>query len=762
MMRTRFGSPPQKTGVADRGALDIDRRTLMIGGGAVAGLLVAWGVWPRHYQPNLNASDNEQLFNAFLKIDTAGQIIVVVPQLEMGQGVSTVLPQVLADELGADWRTVAVQSAPISPLYANTLLAREWLGSDWAVLAGNAGTWALSQYATRNAMMLTGGATSLRMFATHFREAGAAARVLLCKAAAARWDVAWESLDIVGGLVTDGQRRLKIGELAADAVSFALPEILPLRQGGDARLIGQDVPRLDLPSKVDGSHNYAADIRLPNMLFASIRQGPVGRVTLKTFNEAAARKTDGFVRLVKRADWIAAVGTNWWAANRALDALDPVFDVAGPLLSSDRIEDALTKAFASDDGRRLYAQGDLAPIFDKAFVVKAEYSVAPALHLAMEPPCATARVADGKAEIWVATQAPAFCRKAIADVLGIAETAVTLYPVSAGGSFGRRMDHDVAVQAALISQEAGRPVQLCWSRLEETIHDRPRAPAHAHMVAKLGRGGTIEGWSAKVAAPAAMVETWDRIAEGTPPHVAMEKAAAGAHRLAVSGMVPPYALPAFAIDHYPANIGLPSGWWRSNADSYAAFFNESFIDELAHQIDMEPMSFRIPMLGQQPRLAHCLTTAAAMGGWQGGIAGSGQGIACHMMNGSYIAVVAEASLENGRLKVSRIVAAADCGDQPHPDIARQQIEGGLVFGLAMAMGCAAEYHAGMPKRALLGRMGLPQLADIGEISVKIMDSTAEPGGVGQIGVPAVAPAIANALYTVTGRRHRALPLVKPT
>ncbi|MEO8722179.1 MAG: molybdopterin cofactor-binding domain-containing protein [Sphingobium sp.] len=733
----------------------------MIGGGAVAGLLVAWGVWPRHYQPNVNISDNEQLFNAFLKIDTAGQIIVVVPQLEMGQGVSTLLPQILADELGADWRTVAVQSAPISPLYANTLLAREWLGSDWAVLAGNVGSWALSQYATRSAMMLTGGATSLRMFAASYREAGAAARVLLCKAAAARWDVAWESLDIVAGQVTDGQRKLKIGELAADAVSFGLPDILPLRQGREGRLIGQDVPRLDLPSKVDGSHNYAADVRLPGILFASIRQGPIGRATLKSFNEPAAKKIAGFVRLVKRESWVAALATNWWAANRALDALDPIFDVAGKLLSSDQIDAALTAAFDSDNGRRLHAQGDLAPIFDKALAVKAEYSVAPALHLAIETPCATARITDGKAEVWAASQAPTFARKAIADALGFAETAVTLYPVSAGGSFGRRMEHDVAVQAALIAQEAGRPVQLSWSRLEETIHDRPRAPAKARMAAKLGRGGMIEGWSAKVAAPAALAETWDRIADGTLPHDAMNNAARGAHHLAISGMLPPYALSAFAIDHYPADIGLPTGWWRSNADSYAAFFNESFIDELAHQIDMEPMSFRIPMLGGQPRLAHCLTTAAAMGGWQGGIPASGQGIACHMMDGAYIAVLAEASLDNGRLKVSRIVAAADCGDHPHPDIARQQIEGGLVFGLAMAMGVAGEYHAAMPKRALMGRMGLPRLADIGDITVELIGSTAEPGGVGQIGVPAVTPAIANALFTVTGRRHRSLPLVTP-
>ncbi|MBB6124640.1 xanthine dehydrogenase family protein molybdopterin-binding subunit [Sphingobium subterraneum] len=745
--------------VRDTGGAGVDRRSLLIGGGAVAGLLIAWGVWPRSYRPNLAVASDETLFNAFLKIDTAGQIIVVVPQAEMGQGVSTVLPQILADELGADWRTVAVQSAPISPLYANSLLAGEALASDWSALAGGAGRWAIAEFATRNAIMLTGGSTSVRMFTQAYREAGRAGRVLLCKAAAARWDVPWETCDIVDGLVTDGQRKLRIGELAAEAAAFTLPDILPERQGEENRLWGEDVARIDLPSKVDGSHNYAADIRLPDMLFASIRQGPVGAVALGAINEAAARKVTGFVQLVKRERWVAALGTDWWAANKALDALDPQFMVADTPLSSARIDAALDDAFESEQGRRLYEQGDLAAMFEGAQAVKREYSVAPALHLAIEPPCATARVEDGKAEVWTATQAPMFCRRAVAKALGFPESAVVLYPLSAGGSFGRRMEHDTAVQAALLAQEVNRPVQLLWSRLEETIQDRPRAPAKARMAARLGRGGRIEAWSAKVASPTALAETWARISDGADPMEAARTSAGSANRLAVSGMPGPYALSSFAVDHYPAAIALPTGRWRANADGASAFFTESFIDELAHQAGIEPMSFRIQMLGGQARLAHCLTTAAAMGGWQGGIAGSGQGIACHVMDGSFIAILVECSMDNGRPRVDSIVAVVDCGDQPHPDIARQQIEGGLMFGLASALGGAAEYRGGLPRRAIMGRLGLPRLSDIGEISVELIQSSAEPGGVGQIGVPPVAPALANALFTVTGRRHRNLPLV---
>lgn len=739
----------------------VDRRTLLVGGGAAAGLLIAWGLWPRSYTANLNAGKTEHVFGAFLKIDTSGQITVMMPQSEMGQGVSTVLPQILADELGADWRTVGVQPAPINPLYANTLLVEEWLDSDWTRLLGNAGTWSLREYARRNAIMLTGGSTSIRMFHDAYRDAGAAARVLLCKAAGKRWGIPWESCDIQAGIATDGQRRMPIADLVAEASAFDLPDILPYRQGDADRLSGQDLPRLDLPSKVDGSLNYAADIRLPDMVFASIRQGPIGDARLGKADEAAAAKVTGFLKVVRRENWVAVVATNWWAANKALDRLDPEFILPHTPLDSARIEEVLEAAFASDAGRRLYSRGDLLPVFEGKTILASEYQVAPGLHLAMEPMAATARVVDGLAEVWMPTEAPTFARAAIADALGFADTDVVLYPLHAGGSFGRKMDFEAGVQAAILAQEMGRPVQLLWSRLEDTIHDHPRAPAHARMAAKLGRGGVIEGWSAKVAAPSALVETWARIADGMSSHAAVTDAADKASRLAVSGMATPYAMNAFAIDHYPADIGLPTGRWRSNADHYSAFFTESFIDELARLANIEPLSFRIQALGGQPRLAHCLATAAALGGWQGGIPGSGQGIACHAMAGSYAAVLVEAGLSNGRLTVTRMVAAVDCGDQVNPDIARQQVEGGLIFGLASAMGASMTYKGGLPTRAILGRMGLPRLADIGEVTVEIIRSTAPLGGVEEVAVPPVAPAIANALFTVTGQRFRTLPLIAP-
>ncbi|WP_176590115.1 molybdopterin cofactor-binding domain-containing protein [Sphingobium sp. EM0848] len=753
-----MGRAPRKQGQQTEKGLN--RRTLLIGGGAAAGLLLAWGVWPRSYRPNLNTAPGETAFNAFLKIDKAGQVIVIVPQTEMGQGISTLLPQILADELGADWRTVGVQSAPVGPLYANTLLAREWLANDWSRLAGGAGEWTIDQYATRRALMLTGAGTSLPMFHQAYREAGAAARVLLCKAAAARWDVAWESCDIRDGIISDGgQRRLKLGEVVEDAATYDLPDILPFRQGEVDRLAGQDLPRLDTPSKIDGSHNFSADIRLPDMVFASIRQGPIGDAVLKSVNEGAAKSVTGFLKLIRRDRWVAAVASNWWAANKALDLADPVFALSGQPVDSAGIDAALKQAFSSSSGERLYAQGDLKP-FDGAAVVTGEYRVRPGLHLALEPMSATARITEDAAEVWMATQAPGFARGAIAKALGLSAGAVTLYPLHAGGGYGRRMDFEAGVQAALLSREMGRPVQLLWSRLEDVIQDRPSAPALARMAGKIGRNGAIEGWSAKVAAPCAMTETWARIAHGKLPHEASAEVGGVSTRLAVAGMELPYAVPNWAVDHFPAATGLPLGFTRGNAHMHGAFFTESFMDELAHQAQMEAMSFRIQMLGSNARLAHCLTTVGAMGGWQGGIAGSGQGLAAHVMGGAFIAIMVEAGISQGKLQVGRIVAAVDGGEQVNPDIARQQIEGGLIHGLAHAMGASVPYAKGMPTRAILGRMGLPRLGDVGEVTVELIRSTASPAGLTDVAAPLVAPAVANALFTTVGRRFRNLPLME--
>ncbi|WP_407696268.1 xanthine dehydrogenase family protein molybdopterin-binding subunit [Sphingobium sufflavum] len=741
------------------GAGATSRRRFLVGAAVTGGLALGWAFLPRNYIPRLNLAPGEQALGAFLKIDRAGQIIIIVPQAELGQGVYTVLPQVLADELGADWRTIAVQPALSGPFYANTLLVKEWLEGPGLRATGAMGEHLLDDYARRNILVLTGGSTSLAMFRQSYREAGAAARALLCKAAAARWDVAWESCDIMDGLVTDGTRTLRIGELVDEAVGFDVPSPLPLRpeREGDNRLIGTDAPRIDLPAKIDGSANFAADIRLPDMVFAAIRQGPVGALRLKGFDEQAARKVIGVLDVIAQDEWVAVTATNWWAANQALGRLDPVFETAGPPLNDIAILNALKATMGGGEGGRFFARGDLSAVFEKARIVSATYSVAPALHLCLEPMAVTARVSDAGAELWMPSQAPGLAVRAVADALGFAEDAVTLYPLFAGGSFGRKMEVDAAVQAALIARAAKAPVQLQWSRSEDIIHDRPRPPALAKMSAKLGRGGVIEGMLAKVAAPSALAQLWRRIGHGENVLTAIESTATTADHLAVSGLDTPYNITNYAVDHHPAKIALPTGRWRSNADHYSAFFRESFIDEVAEQAGVEPMSFRIQMLGGNPRLAHCLTTVAALGEWQGGMPGSGQGIACHTMAGASIAVLVRASLDGGRIRVPQIVAAVNCGAPVNPDIVRQQIEGGLIFGIAAALGGAGHYEGGMPTALQLGEMNLPRLADIGTVTVELIAAQEDQAGVGEIGVPAVAPALAGALHTLTGRRWRSLP-----
>jgi len=733
----------------------IDRRQLLIGGGVGIGLLVAWGVWPRHYAANLTAAKGETIYGAWLKIGADGHVTVAVPQAEHGQGVYTTLPQIVADELGADWRTVAVEPAPLNPLYANPMAADVLFEGVFDALPE-----ALrSSHASRTALELTGGSTSVRAFENDLRQAGAAARVLLCKAAAARWKVDWRACGTAGGFVVHGGDKLRFGELAAEAVGGSLPDPLPLRGGDANRLYGQSLPRLDVPSKVDGSANFAGDVRLPDMVFAAIRQGPVGDSRLIAADRAAADRVRGVLSVVTNDRWIAAIGNNWWAANQGLTALNPTFETKGAIISSSSIDDALTAAL-DGPGERMASEGDLAAAFKGARLVTAEYRAGLGVHAAIETMTATAYVRDGGLEMWLPTQAPGLARSAAAAAIGISESRVIIHPMLIGGSFGANLEHQAAEQAAILAQLLKRPVQLVWSRTEDMLHDRYRPPAAARMSARLGPNGQILGWLAKIAAPRTGHELAGRLMAGDKAAQAALALPGIGDRYAIAGAKPFYRMPTYAIDHHPADIGVPTGHWRSGAHSYTAFFTECFLDELAHVAGTEPLSFRIGMLGGDARLARCLSTAASLGGWEGGVQGSAQGIACHSFRGSHIAVLAEAHIGDDQSPVvDRIVAAVDCGRQINPDVVRQQIEGGLIFGMAGALGASTSFTENLGDARTLGDLDLPRLADVPDITVELIRSEADPGGVGELGVPAIGPAIANALQASTGYRIRNLPLV---
>ncbi|MDN4630123.1 molybdopterin-dependent oxidoreductase [Sphingomonas sp. PsM26] len=748
-MRNRLPPSPSSAGLTRRG--------LLIGGAAGVGLVLAWAVWPRRYLPNLTADKGETVFGAWIKIGDDGHVTVAVPQAEHGQGVYTALPQIVADELGADWRTVAVEPAPLNPLYANPLGANELFEA--ATTTTLTARWR-DAHAVRIGMMLTAGSSSVRAFEDDLRQAGAAARVLLCKVAAARWGVDWQACDTKAGFVVHGTDRLRFADLAAEAAGGTLPDALPMRiNQDDSRLSGQSLPRLDAPSKVDGSANFTGDVRLPDMVFASIRQGPIGESKLLRVDRAAADRIPGVLQVVTNDRWVAAIGNNWWAANRALDALAPRFETRRGVVTSATIDAALRAALDAP-GQRIEAVGDVEAVLKDARPITADYRAGLAAHAAIETMSATARFTDGRLELWLPTLAPAMARDAAAAATGLAAEKVIIHPMLIGGSFGANLDHLCAEQAAVLAVKLKRPVQLTWSRVEDLLHDRFRPPAMARMAARLGPDGRILGWRARIAAPATGQEIAARLLAHDAGFRAAQALAPAGDRYAVAGAAPPYRIPAYAIDHHPAEIGVPTGHWRSGAHSYTAFFTECFLDELAHLSGTEALSFRIGMLGDNPRLARCLSTAASLGGWEGGIAGSGQGIACHSFRGSYIAVLVEAHVgEGGAVSVDRIVAAVDCGRQINPDLVRQQIEGGLLFGMAAAIGESIGITRGMPDARRLRDLGLPRLADTPDITVELISSEADPGGVSELAVPPVAPAIANALQAATGYRLRGLPLV---
>lgn len=744
---------------ADDGGIDramaVNRRTLLVGGGVGAGLVLAWGLWPRSYRPNIVAAPGEAIFNAFVKIGEDGHVAIVVPQAEMGQGVYTSLPQILADELGADWRTVSVEPAPIGPLYANDFLVAEGARDMLPGPLQGVGGWAAREFATRSAMMITGGSTSIRGFEQRFREAGAAARALLCMAAGARWDAEWQACDTEAGFVTRGEDRLRFGELAAEAAALTPPAVVPLRAIGAGNISGRNMPRLDLPAKVDGSTRYAADVRLQDMVFAAVRHAPLGAASLTAIDRKAAEKVPGTLALFENPGWVAAVASNWWAADRAVQAIAPRFTHESAAPDTASIDKALADAIEADKGEAFVETGDVEAVFAGAKVHRADYAVPVAVHAAIEPMTATARRSGDRVELWVPTQAPGVTRAAVARALGLKDGQVTIYPMPIGGGFGLKGESQAAVEAAIIATRMKRPVQLTWSRGEDIAQDRVRPPARGRLAAALGPRGEILGWQARIAAPAVMASMQSRMSGNGPG----DSGGATAEAMATHGAEPPYAIPAVRVTHLPADIGIPTGMWRGVAHSYTAFFTECFIDELARLAGGEPFSYRMQMIGQNPRLAHCLTTVTALGGWDGGVPGSNQGLAAHSAFGSHIALLAEARVGDDQgIQVDRVFAAVDCGRIINPDIARQQIEGGIIWGIAGALGATTSYTRGQADVTNFDGLNLPVLATTPEIRIELIRNREAPGGLGELAVPPVAPAIANALFAATGHRLRTLPL----
>ena len=748
--------------------MEISRRGLLIGALAGGGLAVGYMLRPRSWPLPLEAGRGETAFDAWIKIARSGVVTVAVPQMEMGQGITTLIPQIVAQELGADWRQVAVEPAPISAHYANTVLAARWAGLWMPSLAGlvdEPDSVIARRWAEDARFMASADGTSLAAYEAPARAAAASVRVMLAMAAADRWDVDWQECEAAAGMILHGKRSLTFGELAAEAVVFDPPDP-PVLRASPAKERPRDTPpgaapafpRLDLPSKVDGSFRFAGDVRLPDMVFAAIRHGPAGDSELASFDAKAAAGTPGLLQLVRHKRWLAAVASDWWAAERALAAIQPNF-TARARADTTRIEQALDEGLRLDDSHMLAETGDTDFAESGPFDLVLRYDVAPALHATPETASATARLADGRLELWIATQAPEAARRAAAEALGLNLADVVLYPMPAGGSFDRRLEHDHAIEVALIAQQVGRPVQLTWSRWQEQIAGRPRPPVSAVMAAKTGPAGELLSWKARLALPPSAREFGARLFGGLTAPAAIDAVEGAFDPLAVEGAVPPYAVPNLVVQHVPVRIDLPTGRLRGNAHGYTAFFTESFIDEIARKLQREPLGFRMGLLGKDLRLAACLQRVSALAEWNGGNDGSGQGLACHRIGEGRIAVVATARRDETGVRVDRISAVADIGRIPNVDIARQQVEGGLVFGIGLALGSSTDYVDGLPVNGRLAALNLPLLADCPEIEVDFIDSDGEPADPGELGVAVAAPAIANALFSATGLRFRRLPLL---
>jgi isoquinoline 1-oxidoreductase beta subunit len=693
--------------------LKLDRRTVLVGGGAGIGLVIAFALWPSHMRSDLVTEKGEEAFGNFIKIARDGRVTVAVAQAETGQGIWTGLPQIVADELGASWDSIAVEPAPLAGVYANPLAKEEG--------------WPEHSRFTANS-------TSVRAFEPVLRHAAAVARTMLVGAAADRWNVDPAECDTGDGFVMNRGRTFTFGELAEEAADRSPPANPALRKPSKGRIIGQPLPRLDGPAKASGSWRFSADVRLPDMLFASLRLAPPGG-RLTGFARDAIASVPGIRHVAARDGWLAVVAGTWWAAERAVRAADPRFSAAPTPADMRRI---CEEALASGDAHNWFKRGNYDATVRGSTPLAATYYVAPSLHLGLEPLSATARLSGENTEVWTATQAPSYL------------TDEALYPMPSGEPAGRAMEADLVPIAIELARDLNRPVQVIASQSSSQNHDRVAPGALARMTALPGEGGITAAWAARIATADGFGSALRRLKKGRPPKTL--------GRTALDGSPPPYSIPHVKIDAVEAPLPFTSGYMRGSPQREFAFFTECFIDELARAAGIEPLSFRMSLLGGNGRLARCLQGAARLAGWDGGGPGSIMGIAGCSAFGSHIGLVASASIgSDQRVKVTQLVAAVDCGQVVNSGLVAQQIEAGLIWALAQATVLPPEWIAGMPRARPVGGIGLPRLADTPQILVEIIPSSDSPGGIAGLGTTALAPAVANAIHAAAGKRMRSLP-----
>jgi isoquinoline 1-oxidoreductase beta subunit len=748
------------------------RRTFILAGlGAGGALVVGWALTPprqrlRGTHPP-ETPDGAVALNGWVVIGADGVVTIVSPKAEMGQGITTALAMLVAEELDCRWEDVRVAPSPIDRIYGNIAVVVDGLpfhpDADGPLVRSM--RWLTAKTMRELGVMMTGGSSSVRDCWEIAREAGATARVALLEAAAARAGVAVAECRASQGRVTAGDRSFGFGELAADAASRR-PGRVTLKSPGAFTIIGRDLPRLDAAEKARGAPLFGLDVRVDGMKYAAVAMAPTLGSVPTEVDTAPAPGLHAIFTLEPTGFGdpaaVVAVADTWWHAREAMRTRRITWSASPHAsLSSEAILADLREAAREPAGLPFRSTGDAeARIAEATTVIEATYEAPYLAHATMEPMNATVRVIDGAAECWVGTQVPGFARKAVAQVLDLDEARVTIHQRALGGGFGRRLDVDFIAQAAAIAKRVpGVAVQLLWSREDDMRHDAYRPAAVGHLRAVLGDAVQPIRAIASHSASQAPFKSYSR-------RVGFALTAAGPDKTTAEGTWDqPYEFGAIRSTHAERDFPVPVGSWRSVGHSHQAFFLESFLDECALAAGRDPLAFRLAMLEAHPRAAAVLRLAAARAGWRADgavVDGVAQGLALHWSFGSLVAQVAE--VERGGpegFRVRRIVSAVDCGLPVHPAGVRQQVESSVIMGLTAALRGAVTVTGGAVVQGNFHEYPLLRIDECPIIETHLVASDAVPTGIGEPALPPVAPAVANAVARLTGVRLRTLPLRLP-
>lgn len=746
------------------------RRSFLLAGLAAGGaLLIGWGAQPPrqrlHPSRPLALAADEVALNGWVALAPDGAVSVVVPRSEMGQGVHTALPMLVAEELDVGLDAVRVIAPPIDKIYANVTVLRENLPfhPDDAGRTAQGAQWLMAKIGRELGIMFTGGSSSVRDAWLPMREAGAVARAMLVKAAAQEWDARVEDCRTEDGFVIHVDGRSAgygaLASLAAQAGAGLTAQDVRLKPPSAFRLIGRPQPRLDSRAKADGSARFGIDARPAGMVYAALAMAPTIGATVATFDADAVRRMPGVLAVVDVSSalagragagaGVAVVASTWWQARQAAQALPVTWQPGeGAALSSAGILAGLARALDEERGY-VYHETGAQEVEGAVRTLRAEYRAPFLAHAALEPLNCTAQVTRGKVRLWASTQVPSIAVDCAARVAGVAREDVAIEVMLLGGGFGRRLEVDMVAQAVAIAKALdGQPVQLIWSREQDTMHDVYRPAALARFTAQLDEGGNILAWDNKSASGAIGHQYFER-SLGLP--------GVGPDKTTAEGEYDhQYAIPNQRVAHVTVDSAVPIGYWRSVGHSHNAFFKESFLDEVAHAGGQDPVALRRKLLARHPRALAVLDAAVAAAGQPP--PRRAHGVALHRSFGSMVAQVAEVSVDGREIRVHRVVCAIDCGLVVNPTIVAQQVESSVVFGLSAALAGEITIEQGKVRQSNFGDYPLLRVGQAPQVETIVMASRAHPEGVGEPAVPPVAPAVAAAVFKLTGQRLRSLPL----